>query len=402
MMQRNVALYPWFRFAQSLLFWQAIWFLYFQQELNPAAAIALYAVYDISVTVLEVPLGILSDRMGRKKTLVAAAIAAAAGSALLGMAEGFVLFALGQAFIGAGAAFSSGTDSATLYESLAALGREDEVEEQEARTQRYSLGGFALSALLGGVIALWSFEATFWGAALAGIAALLLALRLSEPPKALQVEQHLAQLPALKEALGKPVLRWMLALSVAMYGFSHLPFVFGQPFMDTALRQIGLGGEVPVVSGGVTAAMMGLSLLASFFALGLRGRMGLVRILLLAFGMQIGLVAVLAVTQSWLAIAVLLLRIVPDALSHPFEMGRIQPLLRDEVRATYVSLQALAGKLVFSISLFASAGAASDVSLLPYADIRMILGWYVAAGILVWLGLVLTARRAGVDPPASA
>ena len=27
---RNVALYPWFRFCRGLLFWQAVWFLYFQ------------------------------------------------------------------------------------------------------------------------------------------------------------------------------------------------------------------------------------------------------------------------------------------------------------------------------------------------------------------------------------
>ena len=103
-------------------------------------------------------------------------------------------------------------------------------------------------------------------------------------------------------------------------------------------------------------------------------------------------------TDSWLAIAVLFLRIVPDALSHPFKMGRIQPLLRDEVRATYVSLQGLGGKLLFSMSLLMAAGAASDVATLPYADIRMILGWYVAAGALIWAVLALTARRAGVEP----
>ena len=67
---RNIALYPWFKFAQSLIFWQAVWFLYFQNVLSPAEAIILYAVYDISVTVLEVPSGYASDRLGRRRTLV--------------------------------------------------------------------------------------------------------------------------------------------------------------------------------------------------------------------------------------------------------------------------------------------------------------------------------------------
>ena len=62
------------------------------------------------------------------------------------------------------------------------------------------------------------------------------------------------------------------------------------------------------------------------------------------------------------------------------------------------SVQNLAGKLVFSVSLFVAAGAASDVATLPYADIRQILGWYVVAGLVIWTGLALTARRAGVTP----
>lgn len=396
-MARNLVLYPWFKFAQSLLFWQAVWFLYFQDALTPAAAIALYAVYDLSVTLLEVPLGVLSDRMGRRRTLIAAAGTAALGSAMLAVGDTFVVFALGQALIGAGAAFASGTDSAALYETLAAQGREDEVEAQEARALRFSLVGFALSAVTGGAVALWSFEATFWGAAMAGGVALMLALRFSEPPRR-QVQAQAAAIPALRAAFAQPVLRWIFALAVVMYGFSHLPFVFGQPFILAALSDVGLSGEAPLISGAVTAVMMGLSVVASVYALGLRGQIGLVRILLLAFGLQIALITVLTLTQSWLAIAVLFLRIVPDALSHPFMMGRIQPLLQDAVRATFVSIQNLAGKLVFAVSLLISAGAASDVSAMPYDDIRTILGWYVAVGVAAWLALALTAQRAGVEP----
>ena len=40
-MQRNISLYPWFRFFQSLTFWQAVWFLFFQNRLTPGEAMAL-------------------------------------------------------------------------------------------------------------------------------------------------------------------------------------------------------------------------------------------------------------------------------------------------------------------------------------------------------------------------
>lgn len=395
---RNIALYPWFKFAQSLIFWQAVWFLYFQNVLSPAEAIILYAVYDISVTVLEVPSGYASDRLGRRWTLVSAAVCGVLGSLLLALGSAFAVFALGQFFLGAAAALASGTDSALLYESLAQEGREDEVEAQETRALQFSLTGFALSAVTGGALALVNLPATFVAAALAMGAAMVIAWRFVEPPRPDGPRARGRQVPAMRAALRLPVLRWIFALSVLMYGFSHLPFVFGQPFILSALERIGLAAQAPLVSGGVTAVMMGLSVVASLFALRLKAVLGLPGILLLAFGMQIGLITVLTLTQSWLAIAVLFLRIVPDALSHPFKMGRIQPLLEDAVRATYVSVQNLCGKLLFAGSLLLAAGSAADVAALPYADIRMILGRYVAAGLAVWVLLALTVRRAGVSP----
>ena len=54
---RNIAIYPWFRFCQNLIFWQAVWFLYFQAELSATEAILLYAIYDVGTTALEVPSG---------------------------------------------------------------------------------------------------------------------------------------------------------------------------------------------------------------------------------------------------------------------------------------------------------------------------------------------------------
>ena len=80
---RNIALFPLFKFVQSLVFWQSVWFLYFQDLLSGAQAILLYAIYDLATTVLEVPSGFLSDRIGRRVTMVLSASAALLGALLL-------------------------------------------------------------------------------------------------------------------------------------------------------------------------------------------------------------------------------------------------------------------------------------------------------------------------------
>ena len=396
-LNRNIRLYPWFRAAHGLIFWQAVWFLYIQGELSAADAILMYAVYDITTTMLEVPSGYLSDRWGRRKTLIASASFGVLAAGLQAWGGSFGIFLLGNICLGASAALLSGTDTSLLYESLNGAGRKDEVEAQELKAWRFGFAALAASALIGG--ALWRIDPAvpYIASALAYAAALWIALSFVEPPHdgSEVLESPVATLFA---ALRSPVLLWLMGLSLSMYLFSHLPFVFGQPFILEALDRVGLSGEAPLISGGVTATMMGLSLVASLFAAGLRRRIGLAAILLLAFGMQIALVMALATSNALWVIGLLLLRMVPDSLSGPFILARIQPFLADNSRATYLSIQSLAGRLLFALTLVVSSSNTTDAGLMPYADISRILWWYAGAGLVVWLMLAALARRAGVEP----
>ncbi|APE42126.1 hypothetical protein BOO69_00920 [Sulfitobacter alexandrii] len=399
-MGRNVALYPWFKFCQNLLFWQAIWFLYFQAELSAAQALALYAVYDVATTLLEVPSGYLSDRLGRRRTLQAASVMGAAGAGLIAAGNGFVIFALGQVCLGAAASFASGTENALLYESLRAAGRESEIERQETRGWRYTLVALALSAFTGGAMGLVSYPLAFAAAAVAMVAALVIASRFEEPPHEVsETGQGIAaQGRFVRSAIRRPVLAWLFGLSVLMYGFSHVPFVFGQPFIAEALGRIGWRADAALVSGGVSALMMLVSVGATVMAVVLRRRMGLPAMLMLAFAMQIGLIAVLAITNSVVAIVFLFLRMVPDSFSRPFIVARMQPLLDDGGRATFLSLQSFAGRLLFAATLLVASAQTSGPGEMRYADIQASLTWYAVSGVLFLLVLGATVRAAGVEP----
>jgi MFS family permease len=397
-MTRNIALYPWFKFFQNLVFWQAIWFLFFQRDLSGAEAILLYAVYDIATTVMEVPSGYMSDRLGRRRTLVAAALAGAAGAALIVLGGGFTGFAIAQVLLGVSAAFASGTDNALLYESLAGAGRQDEIEAQETRGWQFSLTALAVSALTGGIMAQWGFPLAFAAGALAQLVCVVIALRLVEPPhdnNRASTAGPVAQWRLFRAAMAHPVLVWLFCLSVLMYGFSHIPFVFGQPFIAEALNSIGWQSEAPMISGGVSALMMVTSVLASLVAIRLRRRIGLPAILMLAFGIQVGLITTLALTHNILAIAVLFLRMVPNSLSRPFIIARMQPLLGDAGRATFLSVQSFAGRLLFAGSLLLASAQVSDRAVMGASDIRLTLGWYALAGAGFFLALLVGLRFGG-------
>lgn len=409
LMARNVALYPWFKLVQNLLFWQAVWFLFFQEVLSGQDAILLYALREFSTTVLEVPTGVLSDRLGRRRTLAVSVVAMLAGAVLLGLGSGFWVLALALVLMGAGEALASGTDSALLYQSLVGAGRAHEIEAQQLKAWRFTFTGLAVSAVLGGAMALVDIRLVFWASALVSAGLVPLTLMLHEPPHMDREDLPVAareitarsQLSSLRVALRHPVLRWLFVLSVLMFGYGHIPFVFGQPFILEALEGLGLGSGAPLVSGAVSSLMMTVSLGTSLMVPWLRRRMGVAGVMLLAFGMQIWLAGMLALSNSVLLIALLMLRMVPSSLAGPLMLSQIQPLLKDDTRATYLSIQSLFGRLIFSAALYLASVGTSDSAALSYGEMQRILLAFVAVGLIGLVGLALTAGRMHRNPANS-
>lgn len=395
-MSANIRLYPWFQFFRNLLFWQAIWFLYFQKELSAAEAILLAAIYDIATTALEVPSGYMSDRLGRRATLIIAIAVKIAGALLLAFGDTFTVFAAAQILLGASIAFASGTDTSLLYESLDRDNRRDEIQTHEQRAWRASFAALALSAVTGGLLAAiapqWAFVAT---AVAAGVA-LVIATQFRElthtvDPAIRRRDQ--TQLAAVALAFQQPTLTWLFCLAAGMYTFSHVPFVFGQPFILEAINAARISLDASIASGMVTATMMLISVATSWLAPTLQSRFGVGRIFLFALAMQVVVIACLAITNHPVAIALLFLRMVPDSLARPYILARIHPLLTDNVRATYLSVQSFCARLLFATTLYLSALGASTGSALAYPDIQVILMCYAAGGALLFAGLAIFLRR---------
>lgn len=394
-MDRNVTLFPWYKLVQSLTFWQATWFLYFEGQLSAAEAILLYVIYDVATLLLEVPSGYMSDKLGRKRTLMAAAICGFVAAFAFVFSTTFLQFCLASIMPGAQGAFASGTDSAILYESLSAQERQDEIERQELRAWRFGFTGLAVAAFSGGLMATYDAAWPFVASAITAGGLIIMTRGFVEPPH-VATSNPRDDLRALGANLIHPTLLWLLGLTMVMYVFSHIPYVFGQPFIREALEMVDLAGQAPLVSGAVTSIMMLVSLLASVVASRLRLWIGLPAILLLALAMQVGLTAALALSNGVLVIGLLFLRMVPDSWSEPFIKARVQPLLKDAQRATYLSIQSLAGRILFAATLSIASAQAPDGTLLPYPEMQVILATYAFFGVVLLGGLAATVQRARV------
>ena len=397
-MGRNIRLYPWFVCLRNLTFWQAIWFLYFQDSLSAAEALVLAATLDITSSILEVPSGYLADKFGRRITLIGAAIASMLGSLVLATGDTFLVFMVAQVLLGIGISLYSGTENALLYDSLSAAGRSEEVAAQETRAFRFMYAGLALAAVSGGVLAMGHAAYAYLATAFASAAALTLAFLFREPPITAAEVREVSVLSQARVIFGKlrdRTLAWYFALAVAMYVFSHIPYVYGQPFIANALAGYGYAGEAPLVSGIVVACMMLISVAASWATMPLAARFGHKPTLLMAFAIQLGLVAVLAFSIHIAAIALLLLRMVPDALAKPLILAGVQPRLESSYRATFLSVQSLLGRLTLAASVLAGSYWLPGEGAFSAPALQALLTVYAAVGLILGALLLISAGRRG-------
>jgi MFS family permease len=146
---------------------------------TPAQIGLALGIYGLTQALLQIPLGWLSDRVGRKPIIVAGLLLFALGSAVAAMADSVYGIILGRALQGAGAI------AGTIMALVADLTRE------EQRTKAMALVGvsiglsFAVALVLGPAVASSAgLGGVFWLTALLALGGIVILLRaVPSPPK---------------------------------------------------------------------------------------------------------------------------------------------------------------------------------------------------------------------------
>lgn len=162
---------------------------------TPALLGFAIGAYGLSQALLQIPFGLLSDRVGRKRMIYIGLILFAAGSVLAGAADTIYVVIAGRILQGAGAIAS------VLMALLSDLTREEQRTKAMA-TIGVSIGmSFSVSLVLGPLVgALWGLSGIFYATAVLAIVALFIVNRVVPTPhqQNLSADTH----PA-KEMLGR-------------------------------------------------------------------------------------------------------------------------------------------------------------------------------------------------------
>ena len=376
--------------------WLPVFFLYFSSHLSLAEVLRLEALYYVVVVMLEVPSGYLSDRVGRKVTLVLAASAFVISYVVFISARDFSAFAIAQLALATGMAFRSGTDAAFLYDTLHCLGRDDEYGQREAQLERLSLSASAVAVVLGGISATFELSYAYWISLFAAAGSLLTAIRFTEPAHSVDAKDASGfahQLVLCLRNLQDHSLAWLFAFFIVAYVLAHVPYEFYQPY----LRLLESAGMLKVIDAPQASGLLfGLTMLLGAWVAGRamhwQQRFGLNTVLLFAVLLQLLVIALLGLWLHPLVIAILLFRNIPMAMIHAPMNAAITPRVARGQRATYLSLQSLAGRLAFSVALFlGSIGLEAESA--DWFTLSSLLQIYAVFGGIAFAALYLTRFR---------
>jgi len=344
-----------FQVSQHLpLFWPFMFYFTTVVRGLPASDFGfLKSIYYFSVMAVEVPFGVVADRLGRRWTLVLGALATSVGCAGYVFGRSFLAYAAGELCFACGTALVSGADTALLYDAFAADGRAHEFPRAKGALESVGLAGAGIAFPLSGFLVTANGDPTpaYAVSALIPLVGAAAALSTVEPPRTseLRVSSHVAE--TFRDLGRTPGLIATVAFSALVYlGLRAANALVWNPVLAAAGIPLGALGVL-------TAAVTLLAAWTAWRAHAWRERVG-------EPALTLGLA--LSVTAMYLALpfahgpfAAALL------VSHGFALGVVPVVLADVLnrriaspdrRATLLSFESLAQRGAYGVVvIFASA-----------------------------------------------
>jgi MFS family permease len=376
---KNIKLLAWFNFFLSFRFYSPILIVYFVKVTGSyALGASIFSITMLSSALLEIPTGVFSDLIGRKKTLVLGAFSTLLSAIFYAFGSFYWVLAVGAILEGLARAFYSGNNQALLHDTLAESNNEEEYAEFFGKTGSAEQLGLAITAIAGGAIAYWSFAWVMWLSVVPAIVGLLVSFRVIEPKvvkaKSGNVYSHLGE--AIKGFKANKKLRMLSLSSIIGYGQGEAGFQFRSAFNQTLW---------PIWALGIAQALSNIGATLSFYFGGkLVKKFGALKLLIggKAYALVINIVAL--VYPTILSPALLSSNSLFFGSGTTSKSTLMQREYTKEQRSTMESLNSLGGSIAFAIISFLL-GLTADLlnpakallALQPLALISLIILWQI-------------------------
>jgi MFS family permease len=204
----------------------------------------IFSVIFLSQALLEVPAGLLSDFVGRRKTLLIGSFSCFVALFLYALGMNIWVLVAGAVFEGLGRSLFSGTAKALLYETLQEKNRVNEFESIFGKTSSMEQLALGISAALGGFLAIVSLSFVMWIAVVPQLLCFLSTFFFVEPKRSTGNQDSAITVlkNSFKGIISNRRLRLVSMAEVLGFGFGEATFYFQAAFFKMLIPewQIGL------------------------------------------------------------------------------------------------------------------------------------------------------------------
>ncbi len=346
MLDRNIKLLTWFNFFVDFRFYFPIAIIYFSKVSGSfALGMSVFGLVQLSQALFEIPTGVFSDYIGRRKTVIIGAIFATLAVISYSFGIIWTLF-LGAIFEGLQRSFYSGNNDALLHDSLKEAGKEDEYHTYYGKLSGMFQAAAGVGALLGGIIAFYSFSLVFWLSVIPQMLCIILAFKLTEPKiidkQTSNVYFHLKD--SIKLFIQNPKLRLLSLANIWSFGWGEAGWQFRSAFVNMVW---------PIWAIGIPQMLSNLGATIGFFKAGkVINKYGATKVLLAGniYGHVINFISLIFV--SVFSPILMTTTSVNFGLSITAESSLMQKEFTDKQRATMSSLNSLGASLFFVVTAY--------------------------------------------------
>lgn len=257
MLHSNIKILTWFNFFTDFKLYAPIAVIYFSQITGSLAlGMSIFSIAMVSSAIFEIPTGIFSDKIGRRKTVICGALAAIVYSIFYAVGQSFWILAVGAIIEGLSRSFYSGNNDALLHDTLAQTNEEHQYAEFLGRVSAMFQMALAISAILGGILATLFFPLVMWLSVIPQLICFFLAFKLVEPKlhtsQSGNIYQHLNA--AYRNFLTNKKLRLLSIASVSGYAFGEAIYQFQAAFYNTLWPLWAIGVAKTLSNAGAAAS----------------------------------------------------------------------------------------------------------------------------------------------------
>jgi MFS family permease len=236
MLKTNIRLLSVFNFFIGFnLFWP-IAILYFS-KISGSYLLggSVLGIIMLASTIFELPTGILSDMVGRKYTMVLGSWARVIAFLFYAIGLSYWILVAGAIFEGLSRAFYSGNNNALLFDTLADNNAEDQFVEYQGKVSSTEQLAMGISAILGGIIAYYSFSYLVWISLLPQVMMLITSYGIVDPKLHKRIDSNIFihTKEAMKLFIQNRKLRLLSMASIINFSISELKWGFTSAFIAT-------------------------------------------------------------------------------------------------------------------------------------------------------------------------